>query len=57
MKIYCSVCARQLVSNNESTDITIGGKPPTIMGINMYACHECSVDLDENGLFPEERTQ
>ena len=53
--IKCCCCARQLVSYEESTDRTVSGKNATLMGPGMYACYECSQDLDENGLFPEER--
>lgn len=53
--IRCCCCARQMVSTDGSTERTVSGKNAIIMGPGMYACHECAKDLDENGLFPEER--
>jgi len=55
MKIYCTCCGRQIVNHNEDTKKTIGGKPSTCMGQGKYCCYKCSEDLDENGMFPEER--
>ena len=53
-KNYCCVCARQITSNNVSDNYEAPG-PVTLMGFGEYCCSECSKDLDENGLFPEER--
>lgn len=53
--IRCCCCYRQMVHSDESTERTVSGKNAAHMGPGMYACHECSQDLDENGLFPEER--
>jgi hypothetical protein len=53
--IRCCVCGRQIVSYKSSNDYIVGGHPPTIMAIDSFCCHECASDLDENGLFPEER--
>jgi hypothetical protein len=53
MRIDCC-CDRQIVQNqNPDKYITIG--PVIKMGPNKWCCAECSKDLDENGLFPEER--
>jgi hypothetical protein len=56
MKIMCSCCARQIVPycNKGEDHITKG--PVTYLWSDKYCCSECSEDLDENGLFPEERS-
>lgn len=54
-KKYCCVCARQIVSYKISNKLAVGGSPSTNMGFGKQCCCECSEDLDENGLFPEER--
>lgn len=56
MKVYCCCCARQIVSFVTKPDEYVTTLPATFMGIDKWACSECSKDLDENGLFPEERT-
>lgn len=55
MRAYCSCCARQIVSYPASNNYIVGGKPATHDVLDKYICHECAEDLDENGLFPEER--
>ena len=55
MIVYCDCCARQIVESPWSTELTaplVGAKS---LGFGKRACGECSKDLDENGLFPEER--
>jgi hypothetical protein len=36
--------------------ITTSSKCAVSMGFGQWCCPECAVDLDENGLFPEERS-
>jgi len=56
MKIYCASCGRQVVPRNESTQyIAPGLCPKAAVGLKQVFCDECSQELDENGLFPEER--
>ncbi len=54
-RIVCSCCARQIIHGNGKGDKWVTFGPVTLLGINQYACCECSADIDENGLFPEER--
>jgi len=53
-KIYCQCCGRQIVQGKTSNDY-VAPSPPTFLWSDKYCCAECSKDLDENGLFPEER--
>lgn len=54
-KHYCCCCARQITNNKTSNDYECHG-PVISMGPTLgYICSDCSKDLDENGLFPEER--
>lgn len=53
--IYCCVCGRQIVSKQNHDPLYTASKPDIFMGVKTYACIECSKDLDENGMFPEER--
>ena len=53
--IRCCCCNRQMVKSEESTERTVCGYNATHMGPGMFACSECAADLDENGMFPEER--
>lgn len=56
MKVICCCCARQIVSYCKKPDEYITCPPAISMGPTLgYCCGECSEDLDENGLFPEER--
>lgn len=54
MKVYCCVCGRQISNKPWSKELQ-APMPATAMGADSYACADCSADLDENGLFPEER--
>jgi hypothetical protein len=56
MRIICACCGRQIVSYQVSIrDKFFTNGPLTSMGPTLgVACRECSKDLDENGLFPEE---
>jgi hypothetical protein len=52
----CCCCARQIVSYTvDIRDEFCCNLPATSMGFGKWCCRECSKDLDENGLFPEER--
>ena len=53
MIVRCTCCARQFVSNDESTDRTICKKFAKA-DVDGAICHECGKDLDENGNFPGE---
>ena len=54
-KHYCCCCARQITKNGVSSDYECPG-PVKFMGPTLgVICSECSNDLDEDGLFPEER--
>lgn len=57
MKINCSCCGRQIVNYqvpwyDKSCAPAKGAKS---LGTGQYCCGYCGEDLDENGLFPEER--
>jgi hypothetical protein len=52
----CCCCSRQIVSNVVGiNDKYCCNVPATRMWSDQWCCKECSKDLDENGLFPEER--
>ena len=54
--VRCVVCCRQVVSYNANDEYIVGaeGAKAAIGGV---FCVDCGEDLDENGLFPEERAQ
>lgn len=54
-KIYCFCCGKQIVNYHIENDDYITCGPVKFMGCGKYCCFECGKDLDENGLFPEER--
>ena len=57
-KIYCCCCGRQIVShcNGRGTGSELVAPNPAIAGFQDQAfCADCAEDLDENGLFHEER--
>lgn len=54
-KVVCECCGRQIVSYKIDDQYCIGGGLPKMLGFGKYCCHKCGEDLDENGLFPEER--
>ncbi len=56
-RIECACCGRQIVSYPVNDKYCVGGKPPKALGFGKYCCHICGKDLDENGLFPEERRE
>lgn len=58
MKTYCCACGRQISPPDTiwSTDVQASG-PATLMGFKKYACKECAEELDENGLYPEEKEE
>jgi hypothetical protein len=53
---YCCCCGRQMVQLPFDKKITTSSKCAVSMGFGQWCCPECAVDLDENGLFPEERS-
>lgn len=55
-KVYCESCAKQCVDRNVSRyDKNLTTLKNSKMGINSVFCGYCAEELDENGLFPEER--
>lgn len=60
MKIYCCVCGKQAVKDrNPSRDdeyITKLESSRAGFKSNEVFCGYCAEEMDENGLFPEERT-
>lgn len=55
-KYYCTVCGRQACSDRRSDDVVCCG-PYIYMGPgNKVCCSDCSRELDEYGLFKEERS-
>jgi hypothetical protein len=54
MIIYCCCCGRQISKNPWSVELQ-APFPITYMSNKDVACSDCSRDLDENGMFPEER--
>ena len=60
MKIYCSCCGKQAISENvsrynRSMSILEGAKADCAS--DRCICGYCAEELDENGMFPEERAQ
>lgn len=58
MKIYCVVCAKQAIKENVPINdlytTTLIGARAGFKSTECY-CGHCAKDMDENGLFPEER--
>ena len=54
-RIYCACCGRQVVSYKVSDDRIVGPRSRAVAMVSGACCHQCAGDLDENGLFPEER--
>jgi hypothetical protein len=57
MKVYCSSCARQAVSGaTDPFDEHITTRIGAVADVGgTCICGHCAKDLDENGMFPEER--
>jgi hypothetical protein len=58
-KIYCVVCAKQAVNRRVSRyDELVTTLQGAKAAVNPYECYcgYCAEDLDENGLFPEDRS-
>lgn len=60
IKIFCTCCGKQAIKKEVSRDddlvtTLIGAK--TMFKSDEFICGFCAEDLDENGLFPEERSQ
>lgn len=60
MIITCCVCGKQVLWNRfpsiDDKYCTKGEGSKAAFNSNEVFCGYCAVDLDENGLFPEERT-
>ena len=55
-KIHCCCCNRQIVSYPCDNEYAIDNKfAKAGFKSNEAFCRDCGKDLDENGLFPEER--
>lgn len=57
MKVYCSCCAKQITNAHvlrENKEMTIAQGAKASFG-NQKICGYCADELDENGLYPEER--
>ena len=58
MKIKCVCCGKQAVSGSVSIDdkymTTLDGARAALVPWECY-CGHCAKDMDEDGLFPEER--
>lgn len=61
MRIYCPCCAKQVVWNQNPSRhdnyITKAEGGRTGFRQDEMFCGYCAEDMDENGLFPEERMQ
>jgi len=57
MKKYCCCCGKQFVlrETNRNDEWVVEAYNAVSMGCGKHACKYCAEDLDENGLFPEER--
>lgn len=51
----CACCGRQVVNYKVYRSRYVTSGPVTLLCSGEVACCECSRDLDEDGLFPEER--
>lgn len=56
MRIVCECCGRQIVPGQGIPDEYTTYGPVKRLCFDTYVCGPCGKDLDENGLFPEERT-
>ena len=57
-RVYCCACGRQVVSfcRGRGTGSDLVAPYPVVAGIDdQVFCADCAEDLDENGMFPEER--
>lgn len=61
MKVYCCSCGKQAVKDyNPSRDNKYATKQEggrTAFNVGEIFCGYCAEEMDENGLFPEERLQ
>lgn len=53
--IRCASCNRQITNNNTS-DNHQAPLPAKALGFGNWICKDCGKDLDQHGLFPEERS-
>jgi len=54
-RIDCCCCGRQILLDRRVGDNYVAPGPAYRMVGSNYTCGECGKELDENGLFPEER--
>lgn len=54
-RVICECCGRQIISGRGTPDKFVTYGPVTRLVGNQYICATCSIDLDKDGLFPEER--
>lgn len=57
MRIVCECCARQILPGSGTPDEYVTYGPVRKLFGCQYICGHCARDLDENGLFPEEREE
>ncbi len=59
MRITCECCGRQIVHRTtyQGSDQYVVYGPATILWPGQYACSECAGELDQDGLYPEERAE
>lgn len=57
-RMYCQCCGRQIVNRDEDSGVAVGSTSvaPKVM-VGGFCCHQCGYNLDEFGLFPEERKE
>jgi len=55
--VYCSCCCKQVVDQRNCSphDSRVTRALGAVADVNGIICGFCAKDLDENGLFPEER--
>jgi hypothetical protein len=57
MKIVCECCGWQILPGSGTPDRYVTYRPVRRWFASQYICGHCTHDLDENGLFPEEREE
>lgn len=55
MKIVCECCGRQILPGPGVPDKYVTYGPARRLVADQYLCGQCARELDEDGLFPEER--
>ncbi|MCL6480029.1 MAG: hypothetical protein K6T65_16820 [Peptococcaceae bacterium] len=54
-RIVCECCTKQILPGTGVPDAYVTYGPVVRLCANQYVCAQCATDLDEDGLFPEER--